>query len=112
MNSEQERLDRFDRAMSRLMQAHQDALEACRGVLGDHDEHPAGDYVGSYPESSRPLDTFARPLDASASQLEEGRLYRLALEEVQTFLVSASEDVQTILGETNEGGAADRKTQL
>ena len=31
MSSEQERLDRFDRAMTRLMQAHQDALEACRG---------------------------------------------------------------------------------
>ena len=61
MSSEQERLDRFDRAMTRLMQAHQDALEACRGVLDDRDEHPAGDDVGYIPEASTLLDTFAPP---------------------------------------------------
>jgi hypothetical protein len=104
MSSEQERLDRFDRAMTRLMQAHQDALEACRGVLDDRHEHPAGDDVGYIPEASTLLGAFAPPLDASASRSEEGRLYRLALEDVQTILVSASEDVHTILGEANEGG--------
>jgi hypothetical protein len=105
MSSEQERLDRFDRAMTRLMRAHQDALEACRGVLDDrHHEHTAGDDVGYVPEASTLLDAFAPPLDASASRSEEGGLYRLALEDVQTILVSASEDVHTILGGDKEGG--------
>ena len=61
MSSEQERLDRFDKAMTRLMQAHQDALEACTGVLDDRHEHPAGDDVGYIPEASTLLDTFAPP---------------------------------------------------
>ena len=104
MSSEQERLDRFDRAMTRLMQAHQDALEVCRGVLDDSHEHPAGDDVGYVPEASTLLDAFAPPLDASASRSEEGGLYRLALEDVQTILVSTSEDVHTILGGDKEGG--------
>ena len=111
MSSEQERLDRFDRAMTRLMQAHQDALEACRGVLDDRDEHPGGDDVGYIPEASTRQDAFAPPLDDSASRSEEGRLYRLALEDVQTILVSASEDVHTILGGPMKA-AADRTTQL
>ncbi len=104
MSGEQEGLDRFDRAMTRLIQAHQDALEACRGVLDDRHEHPAGDAVGYVPEASTLLDAFAPPPDASVSRSEEERLYRLALEDVQTILVSASEDVHTILGEANEGG--------
>ncbi len=42
---------------------------------------------------------------ASASGSEEGRLYRAALEDVHTILVSASEDLRTILGEGDEGGS-------
>ena len=91
MSSAQERLDRFDRATSRLMQAQQDALEACEGALG-------------IPEAPTPLDTFAPPRDAASSGSEEVRLYRAALEDVRTILVSASEDLRTILGEGDGGG--------
>lgn len=101
--SEQERLDRFDRAMSRLMQAHRDALEACRRVLDERDESSVGDDVTQPPGAFAPLDASTR-LDASDSRSQEGRLYRLALDDVRTILVSASEDVETILGEDNEGG--------
>jgi hypothetical protein len=101
--SEQERLDRFDRAMTRLIQAHEDALEVCRGVLDNRDEYSVGDDEEFIPEASTPLDTFAPSLGASASRSEEGQLYRLALENVQSILVIASEEAQTILGEGNEG---------
>jgi hypothetical protein len=103
MSREQERLDHFDRAMSRLMQAHGDALEACEGVLDDLDERPVGDDEGFVPEDSTILGTSAPPQDASASR-SEGWLYRTALEDVRTILLSASEDVQAILGEGDEGG--------
>jgi hypothetical protein len=102
--SEQERLDRFDRAMTRLTQAHQDALEVCKGVLDNRDEYSVGDDEGYIPEASTRLDTFAPPFDASASRSGEGQLYRSALENVRTILVIASEEAQTILGEANEGG--------
>ena len=104
MSSAQERLDRFDRATSRLMQAHQDALGACEGALDNRVERSAGDAVGYIPEASTPLDTSMPPLYASASGSEEGRLYRVALEDVRTILVSASDDLRTILGEGDEGG--------
>jgi hypothetical protein len=95
--SEQERLDRFDRAMTHLIQAHREALEACGRVLDERDEPPVGDVVVDLPGG------FA-PLDNPASRSEEGWLYREALEEVRIILVSASEDLQLILGEGNEGG--------
>jgi hypothetical protein len=104
MSSAQERLDRFDRAMSLLMQAHQDALGACEGALDDRVERSTGDAVGYIPEASTSLDTSVPPLYASASGSEEGQLYRAALEDVRTILVSASEDLRTILGEGDEGG--------
>jgi hypothetical protein len=101
MSSAQERLDRFDRATSRLMQAHQDALEACEGAL-DITQAPT---PLDTPEASTPLDTFALPRGAaSSSGSEEGRLYRVALEDVRKILLSASEDLRTILGEGDEGG--------
>jgi hypothetical protein len=95
--NEQERLDRFDRAMTRLIQANQEALEACRRVLDERGEPPVGDVVVD-------LSGVSAPLDDPASGLDEGWLYRGALEEVRTVLVSASEDVQLILEEGNEGG--------
>jgi hypothetical protein len=82
------------------MQAHQDALEACRRVL---DDHPVGEDVGYVPEASTPLDASV-DLETSASRVDEGLLYRVALEEVRTILVGASEDVRTILEEEHEGG--------
>jgi hypothetical protein len=95
MSSAQERLDRFDRATSRLMQAHQDALEACEGALGIPDPEAS---------TSTLLDTFASPLGDAPSGSQEGRLYRAALEDVRTILVGASEDLRAILGEGDEGG--------
>ena len=100
MSSAQERLDRFDRATSRLMQAHQDALEACEGAL---DITQAPTPVGTS-EASTPLDTLALPRGAASSGSEEERLYRAALEDVRKILLSASEDLPTILGEGDEGG--------
>ncbi len=96
MSSAQERLDRFDRATSRLMQAHQDALEACEGALD----------IPEVPEASTStlLDTFASPLGDAPSGSQEVRLYRAALEDVRTILVGASEDLRAILGEGDEGG--------
>lgn len=91
MSSAQERLDRLDRATSRLIQAHQDALEACEGAL-------------DIPQAPTPLDTLAPPQGAASSPGSgEGRLYRAALEDVRTILLSASEDLRTILGEGDEG---------
>jgi len=95
MSSAQERLDRFDRATSRLMQAHQDALEACEGALDIPDPEAS---------ASTLLDTFAPPLSDASSGLQEGRPYRAALEDVRTILVGASEDLRAILGEGDEGG--------
>jgi hypothetical protein len=101
--SEQERLARLDRAMTRLMQANLEALESCRGVLDERAEHSVGDDVEYMPDVSPSLDTFVHQ-GAPASRSEEGQLYRMALERVRTILVSASEDAQLILGEGNEGG--------
>jgi hypothetical protein len=77
------RLDSLDRALSRLLQAQRDALEACEGVLDDQEI----------------LDDADEFFDAPTPSVEEGHLYRAALEEVRTILATASEDVQTILGE-------------
>jgi hypothetical protein len=93
-------LDRFDRAMARLVQAHQDALQACRGALGDD---PVGEDVGYVPEASTPLYASLLP-EPSALRSQEGLRYRAALEEVRTILVGASEDVRMILEEEHEGG--------
>jgi hypothetical protein len=82
------RLDSLDRAVSRLLQAQREALETCEGVLGDqeilHDAH-------EFFDPPRP------PVD-------EGPLYRVALEDVHAILASASEDVQIILGEGDGSG--------
>jgi hypothetical protein len=85
----EQRLDRLDRAVERLMQAHQEALAACERVL-DYDDEILDD-----------ADEF---LDPPRPPLEEGRLHRVALEDVRAVLVGASEDVQAILGEGDEGG--------
>jgi hypothetical protein len=81
-------LDSLDRAVSRLLQAQQEALEACEGVLDDQEL----------------LDDADEFFDAPTPPMEEGRLYRVALEQVRTILASASEDVQTILGERDDSG--------
>ena len=80
----EQRLDRLDRAVERLRLAHQEALKTCERVL-DYDDEVMDD-----------ASTF---IDDSAAPVEEKRLYRVALEDVRVILVSASEDVQTILGE-------------
>ncbi len=80
----EQRLDRLDRAVTRLMQAQQEALETCERVL---------DYDGEI------LDDTSAFIDAPSEPVEEGRLYRVALEDVRAVLVGASEDVQAILGE-------------
>jgi hypothetical protein len=85
----EQRLDRLDRAVERLMQAHQEALATCERVL-DYDDEILDD-----------ADEFLGP---PRPPLEEGRLYRVALEDVRAVLVGASEDVQAILGEGDEGG--------
>ena len=85
----EQRLDRLDRAVTRLMQAQQEALEMCERVLDYDDEI---------------LDDTSALIDAPTVPVEEGRLYRMALEEVRAVLVGASEDVQAILGEGDESG--------
>jgi hypothetical protein len=80
----EERIDRLDRAVERLRLAQQEALETCERVL-DYDRKILDD-----------ADDF---FDAPTPPVEEGRLYRVALEEVRAILVGASEDVQAILGE-------------
>lgn len=87
----EERLDRLDRTVTRLMQAQQEALETCEQVL-DHDDEILDD-VDEFMEAPSP-----RP-SAKGEQL-----YRAALEDVRAILVGASEDVQQILGEGNESG--------
>jgi hypothetical protein len=82
----EQRLDSLDRAVSRLLQAQREALEACEGVLDDREI----------------LDDADEFFDAPTPLVEEGQLYRAALEQVRTILASASEDVQTILGEVDE----------
>jgi hypothetical protein len=84
----EQRLDSLDRAVSRLLQAQQEALEACEGVLDDQEI----------------LDDADEFLDAPTPPVQEGPLYRAALEEVRTILASASEDVQAILGEGDGSG--------
>ncbi len=78
------RLERLDKAVERLRVAQQEALETCEWVLDDDDEI---------------LDDANEFFDAPTPPVEEGRLYRVALEDVRTILVGASEDVQAILGE-------------
>ncbi len=80
----EQRLDQLDRAVTRLMQAQQEALETCERVLDYDDEI---------------VDDASAFIDAPTAPVEEGRLYRVALEEVRAVLVGASEDVQAILGE-------------
>jgi hypothetical protein len=84
----EQRLDSLDRAVSRLLQAQREALERCELVLDDQEI----------------LDDADEFVDAPTPPVEEGRLYRMALEEVHTILATASEDVQTILGEENGSG--------
>jgi hypothetical protein len=83
----EQRLDRLDRAVERLRAAQREALETCERVL-DYDDEILDD-----------ADAF---LDAPSPPVEEGRLYKVALEDVRTILVGASEDVQAILGEGSE----------
>jgi hypothetical protein len=83
----EQRLDSLDRAVSRLLQAQREALEACEGVLDDQEI----------------LDDADEFFDAPTPAVEEGQLYRAALEDIRTILASASEDVQVILGEGNGG---------
>ncbi len=85
----EQRLDQLDRAVTRLIQAQREALETCERVL-DYDDEILDD-----------ADEF---FDAPTPPVEEGRLYRVALEDARTILVSASEDVRAILGEGDEGG--------
>jgi hypothetical protein len=80
----EERLDQLDRALERLRVAQQEALKRCEQVL-DYDEETLDD-----------ADEF---FDAPTPPVEEGRLYRVALEDVRAILVGASEDVESILGE-------------
>ncbi len=82
----EQRLDSLDRAVSRLLQAQREALEACEGVLDDREI----------------LDDADEFFDTPTPLVEEGHLYRAALEDVRTILASASEDVQLILGEVDE----------
>jgi hypothetical protein len=85
----EQRLDRLDRAVERLRLAQQEALEACERVL-DYDEEI--------------LDDAGEFFDAPTPPVEEVQPYRVALEDVRAILVGASEDVQAILGEGDEGG--------
>jgi hypothetical protein len=80
----EQRLDRLDRAVERLRLAQKEALETCERVLDYDDEI---------------LDDANEFIDAPTPPVEEGRLYKVALEDVRTILVGASEDVQAILGE-------------
>jgi hypothetical protein len=82
------RPDSLDRAVSRLLQAQREALEACERVLDDQEI----------------LDDADEVFDPPSQPAEEGWLYRVALEDVRAILVGASEDVQTILGEGNGSG--------
>ncbi len=85
----EQRLDRLDRAVERLMQAQREALENCERVL-DYDDEVLDD---------------THPLIEVPGQLEDtGELYRAALEAVQAILVGASEDVEVILEGSNGGG--------
>jgi len=84
----EQRLDILDRAISRLLQAQREALDACERVLDDQEI----------------LDDADEFFDAPTPPVEEGPLYRAALEDVRTILASASEDVQTILGEADGSG--------
>lgn len=83
------RLDRLDRAVTRLIQAQQEALETCERVLDYDDEI---------------LDDAGAFIDVPTAPVEEGRLYRVALEDVRAVLVGAAEDVQAILGESDGSG--------
>ncbi len=85
----EQRLDRLDRAVERLMQAQREALESCERVL-DYDDEV--------------LDDADELMEAPGPPVEEGRLYRVALEDVRAVLVSASEDVKAILEEGDGGG--------
>jgi hypothetical protein len=84
----EQRLDSLDRAIFRLMQAQREALEACERVLDDQEI----------------LDDADEFFDPPKPAVEEGRLYRAALEDVRAILASASDDVQTILGEGDGSG--------
>jgi hypothetical protein len=85
----EQRLDRLDRAMTRLISAQTEALETCERVLLDDQEV---------------LDDADEFFDAPTPPVGEKYLYREALEDVRAILVGASEDVQDILGEGSGGG--------
>jgi hypothetical protein len=87
----EQRLDRLDRTVTRLMQAQQKALETCEQTL-DYDDEILDD-----------VDEFMEPPSPRPSA-EGEQLYRAALEDVRATLVSASEDVQEILGEGDGSG--------
>jgi hypothetical protein len=59
----EQRLDSLDRAVSRLLQAQQEALEACEGVLDDQEI----------------LDDADELFDSPTPPVQEGPLYRAAL---------------------------------
>jgi hypothetical protein len=85
----EQRLDRLDRAVTRMISAQTEALETCERVLLDDQEV---------------LDDADEFFDAPTPPVEERYLYREALEDVRAILVGASEDVQDILGEGSGGG--------
>jgi hypothetical protein len=85
----EQRLDRLDRAVTRLISAQTEALETCERVFLDHQEI---------------LDDADEFFNAPMPPVGERYLYREALEDVRAILVGASEDVQDILGEGSGSG--------
>ena len=85
----EQRLERLDRAVERLMLAQREALESCERVL-DYDDEV--------------LDDTNELMEVPGPPAAEGRLYRVALEDVRAVLVGALEDVEDILEEGNGGG--------
>ncbi len=90
----EQRLDSLDRAVSRLLQAQREALEACEVALGDRE----------ILDDQVVLDDADVFFDAPRSPVEKGTLHRAALENVRAILVGASEDVHIILGEGDGSG--------
>ena len=85
----EQRWERLDRAVERLMQAQREALESCERVL-DYDDEVRDDTI--------------ELMEVPGPPMEEGRLYRVTLEDVRAVLVAASRDVEDILKEGNGGG--------
>ena len=78
----EQRWERLDRAVERLMQAQREALESCERVL-DYDDEV--------------LDDTNVLMEVPGPPVEEGRLYRAALEDVRAVWVGASRDVEDTL---------------